>query len=413
MVRHFVSATTAPCASPVGVARVKASPRDRAVHERAWSPRRADSDEALRTATPADVASFRRSRSVRAPPIRVVPTSSTAGSTALPPSCSTASCRYARPDPARRGPHEGRHILLKRARDATQRHRRSRCRSATRSRCALRPSARRALARGALLAREKFGAAADELRTPDKQCLPHRGDHRRSPVRPHADFAKRRRQHRGCRRTRETPRSSKPKLSARRSVSGCSWKTSSTKVRRIGFSLHPAAFGRDRRAVPCAGISAGSSATAARECTMPAGHVMTSIPRHDAANRACLRHWLGARQPGVIPQYGEVLGFLSSDHFDTVAYAAAKGAISRFPGMPPPPMRRGAFASTSSPPRWSRRRWRPRHAGPGDPRAPPAQAAAHRAPLTTRIAPRPHSISAAAPPARSPASCCRSMPAGA
>lgn len=45
-------------------------------------------------------------------------------------------------------------------------------------------------------------------------------------------------------------------------------------------------------------------------------------------NRACLRYWSAAPQPGVILNMASVLGFaFVADHFNTVAYAAAKGAI--------------------------------------------------------------------------------------
>lgn len=45
-------------------------------------------------------------------------------------------------------------------------------------------------------------------------------------------------------------------------------------------------------------------------------------------NRACLRHWRETRRPGVILNMASVLGFsFVPGHFDTVAYAAAKGAI--------------------------------------------------------------------------------------
>ena len=45
-------------------------------------------------------------------------------------------------------------------------------------------------------------------------------------------------------------------------------------------------------------------------------------------NRACLRHWLATRQPGVILNMASVLGFsFVAEHFNTVAYAATKGAI--------------------------------------------------------------------------------------
>jgi NAD(P)-dependent dehydrogenase (short-subunit alcohol dehydrogenase family) len=45
-------------------------------------------------------------------------------------------------------------------------------------------------------------------------------------------------------------------------------------------------------------------------------------------NRACIRHWLATGQPGVILNMGSVLGFsYSAEHFNTVGYAATKGAI--------------------------------------------------------------------------------------
>lgn len=45
-------------------------------------------------------------------------------------------------------------------------------------------------------------------------------------------------------------------------------------------------------------------------------------------NRACIRHWLHHRQRGVILNMASVLGFsFAAEHFDTVAYAASKGAI--------------------------------------------------------------------------------------
>lgn len=48
-------------------------------------------------------------------------------------------------------------------------------------------------------------------------------------------------------------------------------------------------------------------------------------------NRACLRHWLERKQRGVILNMASVLGFsFVAEYFDTVAYAAAKGAIIAF-----------------------------------------------------------------------------------
>lgn len=48
-------------------------------------------------------------------------------------------------------------------------------------------------------------------------------------------------------------------------------------------------------------------------------------------NRACLRHWLAEKRPGVILNMASVLGFsFAPEHFQTVAYAAAKGAIIAF-----------------------------------------------------------------------------------
>lgn len=45
-------------------------------------------------------------------------------------------------------------------------------------------------------------------------------------------------------------------------------------------------------------------------------------------NRVCLRTWLAAGRPGVVLNMASVLGFaFVSQHFDTVAYATAKGAI--------------------------------------------------------------------------------------
>ncbi len=45
-------------------------------------------------------------------------------------------------------------------------------------------------------------------------------------------------------------------------------------------------------------------------------------------NRACLRHWLGEKRPGVILNMASVLGFsFVPDQFQTVGYAAAKAAI--------------------------------------------------------------------------------------
>lgn len=45
-------------------------------------------------------------------------------------------------------------------------------------------------------------------------------------------------------------------------------------------------------------------------------------------NRACIRHWLAVKQPGAILNMASVLGFsFAAAHFDTVAYAATKGAI--------------------------------------------------------------------------------------
>jgi NAD(P)-dependent dehydrogenase (short-subunit alcohol dehydrogenase family) len=48
-------------------------------------------------------------------------------------------------------------------------------------------------------------------------------------------------------------------------------------------------------------------------------------------NRACIRHWLAVAQPGVILNMASVLGFaFVAEHFNTVAYATAKGAIIAF-----------------------------------------------------------------------------------
>jgi NAD(P)-dependent dehydrogenase (short-subunit alcohol dehydrogenase family) len=48
-------------------------------------------------------------------------------------------------------------------------------------------------------------------------------------------------------------------------------------------------------------------------------------------NRACVRHWQASEQPGTILNMASVLGFsFAAGHFDTVAYAAAKGAIIAF-----------------------------------------------------------------------------------
>lgn len=48
-------------------------------------------------------------------------------------------------------------------------------------------------------------------------------------------------------------------------------------------------------------------------------------------NRACLRHWLATAHPGVILNMASVLGFsFVAEYFNTVAYAAAKGAIIAF-----------------------------------------------------------------------------------
>jgi len=45
-------------------------------------------------------------------------------------------------------------------------------------------------------------------------------------------------------------------------------------------------------------------------------------------NRAVVRHWLAAKQPGAILNMASVLGISPSPrHFDTAAYAAAKGGI--------------------------------------------------------------------------------------
>jgi NAD(P)-dependent dehydrogenase (short-subunit alcohol dehydrogenase family) len=45
-------------------------------------------------------------------------------------------------------------------------------------------------------------------------------------------------------------------------------------------------------------------------------------------NRACIRHWLAQKQHGVILNMASVLGFsFVPEHFNTVAYASAKGAI--------------------------------------------------------------------------------------
>jgi len=48
-------------------------------------------------------------------------------------------------------------------------------------------------------------------------------------------------------------------------------------------------------------------------------------------NRACIRHWLDTSHPGVILNMASVLGFsFVAGHFNTVAYATAKGAIIAF-----------------------------------------------------------------------------------
>lgn len=45
-------------------------------------------------------------------------------------------------------------------------------------------------------------------------------------------------------------------------------------------------------------------------------------------NRMCLRAWLAAHQPGVVLNMASVLGFaFVPEHFNTIAYAASKGAI--------------------------------------------------------------------------------------
>jgi NAD(P)-dependent dehydrogenase (short-subunit alcohol dehydrogenase family) len=45
-------------------------------------------------------------------------------------------------------------------------------------------------------------------------------------------------------------------------------------------------------------------------------------------NRACIRHWLAEKRPGVILNMASVLGFsFVPDHFQTVGYASAKAAI--------------------------------------------------------------------------------------
>ena len=95
-----------------------------------------------------------------------------------------------------------------------------------------------------------------------------------------------------------------------------------------------AAFGRVDVLFHVAGISgrkAGDGPLA--ECTDAGWDTVMAVNLRAMMqlNRACIRHWLRHEQPGVILNMGSVLGFsFSVEHFNTVAYAAAKGAIIAF-----------------------------------------------------------------------------------
>jgi NAD(P)-dependent dehydrogenase (short-subunit alcohol dehydrogenase family) len=55
----------------------------------------------------------------------------------------------------------------------------------------------------------------------------------------------------------------------------------------------------------------------------------TNLQSAFLTNRAAVRHWLAARQPGVILNLGSVLALSPSPRFfDTCAYAAAKGGLN-------------------------------------------------------------------------------------
>jgi NAD(P)-dependent dehydrogenase (short-subunit alcohol dehydrogenase family) len=66
------------------------------------------------------------------------------------------------------------------------------------------------------------------------------------------------------------------------------------------------------------------------ECTEAGWHATLdgNLKSTFLTNRAAVRHWLGASQPGVILNMASALGLAPSPvHFDTYAYAAAKGGI--------------------------------------------------------------------------------------
>ena len=67
-------------------------------------------------------------------------------------------------------------------------------------------------------------------------------------------------------------------------------------------------------------------------------------------NRAAVRHFLAEKAPGVILNMASVLALAPSPHhFDTCAYAAAKGGVIALSRWPPPATPATASASTCSP----------------------------------------------------------------
>jgi NAD(P)-dependent dehydrogenase (short-subunit alcohol dehydrogenase family) len=97
------------------------------------------------------------------------------------------------------------------------------------------------------------------------------------------------------------------------------------------FATALAAFGRVDVLFHVAGISGrkfGDGPLA--ECTDEGWDTVMDINLRAMMqlNRACIRHWLTKSHPGVILNMASVLGFsFVADSFNTVAYAAAKGAI--------------------------------------------------------------------------------------
>jgi NAD(P)-dependent dehydrogenase (short-subunit alcohol dehydrogenase family) len=97
------------------------------------------------------------------------------------------------------------------------------------------------------------------------------------------------------------------------------------------FDAALAAFGRVDVLFHVAGISGrkfGDGPLA--DCTDEGWDTVMNINLRSMMqlNRACIRRWVSEKQPGVILNMASVLGFsFVPEHFDTVAYATAKGAI--------------------------------------------------------------------------------------